>query len=64
MKKRSLFAPITESGEVEIDVKSIPICMTFDYSKQPFSLAYQGRRGRDRIVIGYKTTYAISAYHH
>jgi hypothetical protein len=24
----------------------------------------QGRRGRDRIVVGFITTYAISAYHH
>jgi hypothetical protein len=24
----------------------------------------QGRRGRDRMVIGFTTTYAISAYHH
>jgi hypothetical protein len=24
----------------------------------------RGRRGRDRGVVGFKTTYAISAYHH
>ena len=24
----------------------------------------QGRRGRDRMVVGFTTTYAISAYHH
>ena len=23
-----------------------------------------GRQGRDRMVIGFATTYAISAYHH
>jgi hypothetical protein len=23
-----------------------------------------GRRGRDRIVVGFTTTYAIGAYHH
>jgi hypothetical protein len=23
-----------------------------------------GRRGRDRMVVGFMTTYAISAYHH
>jgi len=23
-----------------------------------------GRRGRDRMVAGFKTTYAISIYHH
>ena len=25
---------------------------------------YRGHRGRDRMVIGFTTTYAISAYHH
>jgi hypothetical protein len=25
---------------------------------------HRGRRGRDRMVVGYTTTYAISAYHH
>jgi len=24
----------------------------------------QGRRGHDRKVVGFTTTYAISAYHH
>jgi len=24
----------------------------------------RGRRGRDRMVVGFMTTYAISAYHH
>jgi hypothetical protein len=24
----------------------------------------QGRRGRGRMVVGFTTTYAISAYHH
>jgi hypothetical protein len=23
-----------------------------------------GRRGRDRMVVGFTTTYAISTYHH
>jgi len=25
---------------------------------------FKGRRGRDRMVVGFTTTYAISAYHH
>ena len=25
---------------------------------------YMGRRGRDHMVVGYTTTYAISAHHH
>jgi hypothetical protein len=24
----------------------------------------RGRRGHDRMVVGFTTTYAISAYHH
>jgi hypothetical protein len=24
----------------------------------------RGRRGRDRMVVGFPTTYAMSAYHH
>ena len=24
----------------------------------------QGRRGRDHVVVGFTTTYAISVYHH
>ena len=28
------------------------------------TLFYGGRRGRDRMVVGFTTTYAISAYHH
>jgi len=24
----------------------------------------RGRRGRDRMAVGFTTTYAISAYHH
>ena len=27
-------------------------------------LETRGRRGRDRMVVGYTTTYAISSYHH
>jgi hypothetical protein len=33
----------------------------------PFiSIVYfkRGCRGRDRMVVGFRTTYAISAYHH
>jgi hypothetical protein len=30
----------------------------------PIPLKYGGRRGRDRMVVGFMTTYAISACHH
>jgi hypothetical protein len=36
-------------------IRSIYIC---------FSNSMSGRRGRYRIVVGFTTTYAISAYHH
>jgi hypothetical protein len=26
--------------------------------------SFRGRRGRDLLVVGFTTTYAISAYHH
>jgi hypothetical protein len=36
--------------------------------KNAFMLQYvikpRGRRGRDRMVVGFTTSYAISAYHH
>jgi hypothetical protein len=28
------------------------------------NVMYRGRRGRDRMVVGFTTTCAISAYHH
>ena len=30
----------------------------------PASALASGRRGRDRMVVGFTTIYAISAYHH
>jgi hypothetical protein len=37
----------------------------FDFQLNLLSLSdtWRGRRGRDRMVVGFKTTYAISAYH-
>jgi len=29
-----------------------------------FSMKERDRRGRDRMVVGFITTYVISAYHH
>ena len=34
------------------------------YKIYHISFTCWGRRGRDRMVVGFKTTYAISAYHH
>jgi hypothetical protein len=33
-------------------------------TKYYFALLYKGCRGRDRIVVGFTTTCAISVYHH
>ena len=30
----------------------------------PFLLAFKGGRGRDRMVVGFTTTYAINDYQH
>jgi hypothetical protein len=30
----------------------------------PFTMIFRGRRARDRMVVEFITTYAISAYHH
>ena len=32
--------------------------------ESPCYNVYNGRRGRDRMFVGFITTYAISAYHH
>jgi hypothetical protein len=29
-----------------------------------YAYIYRSRRDRDRMVVGFTTTYAISAYHH
>ena len=37
----------------------------FNYIFSPDSPStITGRRGRDRMVVGFRTTYAIRAYHH
>jgi len=37
---------------------------TMYISGQMGHIRIEGRRGHDRMVIGFTTTYAISAYHH
>jgi hypothetical protein len=38
------------------------ICKQYTFNAELFQC--NGRRGRDRMVVGFTTTYAISAYHH
>jgi hypothetical protein len=38
------------------------LCFSFDWAL--FSLSNRCRHGRDRIIVGFTTTYAISAFHH
>ena len=33
-------------------------------NKKRFPINDRGRRGRDSMVVGFTTTYEISAYHH
>jgi len=40
----------------------LPVLL-FKLTEHP-SFISSGHRGRDRMVVGFKTTYAISAYHH
>ena len=36
------------------------LCICFDFC----CIGRRGRRGRDRILVGFTTTYVINAYHH
>jgi hypothetical protein len=42
----------------------VPKFKVFWSSSLTCTLISWGRRGRDRMVAGFTTTYAISAYHH
>ena len=44
-------------------VQSYTFFNTFPLCPPP-PIHSRGRRGRDRMVAGFTTTYAISAYHH
>ena len=47
---------VNASDDALMKVMFISIVSTYTNSR--------GRHGRDRLVIGFTTTYAISAYHH
>jgi hypothetical protein len=42
----------------------ILLCLNFIKLLTEGPMSQRGRRGRDHIVVGLTTTYAISAYHH
>ena len=46
-----------------INNKIQPSCMVKDF-KRSDSMAKWGIHGRDRMVVGFITTFAISAFHH
>jgi len=54
----------------EINIKYLILCIIRSFiSGKPFTILLisdipGGRRGHDRMVVGFTTTYAISAYHH
>jgi len=35
-----------------------------NFKLKPMSVIHNNKGRRDHMVVGYKTTYAISAYHH
>jgi hypothetical protein len=41
---------------------TVPFLLVLGY--RWFTDLYSGRRGRDRMVVGYTTTCTIRAYHH
>ena len=43
--------------------KTIVICLQYG-STTAIPSAVRGRCGHDHMVVGFKTTYAINAYHH
>jgi len=40
------------------------VCRILTTSNSIISDNARGRRGRDRMVVGFTTTYATNAYHH
>jgi hypothetical protein len=70
--KKSL--KIAKGGNQEPKIKqgqttTVDWCMVFNATFSNISVIFghcivRGCRGRDRIVVGFTTTHAISAYHH
>jgi hypothetical protein len=52
------------------DIKNCGMCIQTPEHKSSYLILYGGscinrdRRGRDRMVVEFTTTYSISAYHH
>jgi hypothetical protein len=53
---RSLHQYIINNVQFVLDVNNFYLLVN--------TLKYRSRRGRDRMAVGFTTTYAISAYHH
>jgi len=48
-----------------LHLKAIKVCSSeINVQLQLHHALCRGPRGRDRMVVGFTTTYAISAYHH
>jgi hypothetical protein len=43
---------------------SLKTVRSLSFKKTQCYYKYRGRRGRERMVVGFTATYAISAYHH
>ena len=60
---RGVVGVIVRSLDLQLPMQSVPIPTTIQVSSN-FSYDLSGCRGRDRPVVGFTTTYAISAYPH
>jgi hypothetical protein len=60
---KSNYHTITTTTAPEITMTSLSEHIN-PYTKPIVLSKHRGRRGRDRMVVGFTTTCAISAYHH
>ena len=45
-------------------IKSLKMSLVFRLNNLEITTNLRGRRGRDRMVVGFITTYTINAYHY
>jgi len=55
-----IFALTTNTLSITPQIWSLRLIIQYIYS----NFRVRGRHGHDRMVVGFTTTYAISAYHH
>jgi len=61
----SFFIMAVKAVDFNLNRKTLRLVIIFkDYSTKVDKHQIKDRRGRDRMVVGFTITYAISAYHH